>query len=234
MPAKKTDTFVVSPTNSRKVLGAFLRGAKTQLLIYDPKISDPEMVRILHERAKAGVEIKVIGSVAGRSGLDVQKLAGKRLHTRTIIRDRQQAFVGSQSLRTAELDFRREVGLILRDSKVVGKLIETFESDWTETGSKRAPRSTDQSDSDTADAPEEAGRAPMSVKDTNKAVQVLTKELSPLAASVKKAVRSAVAKVGDDVLGDKGVKDTMKKVVKKAVKEAVKEAVHDAQMKSDA
>jgi phosphatidylserine/phosphatidylglycerophosphate/cardiolipin synthase-like enzyme len=86
------------------VLATFLRGAKAQLLIYDPRISDKEMLRILHERAKAGVEIKIIGSVAGRAGLEAQKLAGRRLHTRTIIRDRRQAFVGSQSLRTAELD----------------------------------------------------------------------------------------------------------------------------------
>src|SRR4029077_6082916 len=145
VPAKRTDTFVVSPTNSRKVLGAFLRGAKTQLLIYDPKISDPEMLRILRDRAKAGVEIKIIWTVAGRAGFDVQKLGGTRLHTRTIIRDRQQAFVGSQSLRRAELDSRREVGLIVRDARVVRKLIETFERDWTSTSASKAlaaPRKT--------------------------------------------------------------------------------------------
>ena len=56
--APKTDTFVVSPANSRKVLDTFLRRAKTQLLIYDPKISDVAMLRLLQERAKAGVEIK--------------------------------------------------------------------------------------------------------------------------------------------------------------------------------
>jgi cardiolipin synthase A/B len=235
VPAKKTDTFVVSPTNSRKVLGTFLRGAKTQLLIYDPKISDPEMLRILRERVKAGVEIRVIGSVAGRADLDVQKLAGKRLHTRTIIRDRQQAFVGSQSLRTAELDFRREVGLIVRDSKVVSKLIETFESDWTETGSKKTSRRTDVSDKDAIAAAEKADEEAVTEQEAQKAVRALTKELSPLSNSVKKAVRTAVARVGDDVLSDKGVKDTMKKVVKKAVKDAVREAVHDAQTaKSDA
>ncbi len=138
VPARKTDTFVVSPTNSRKVLGAFLQGAKTQLLIYDPKISDPEMLRILHDRAKAGVEIKIIGTVAGRAGFDVQKLGGTRLHTRTIIRDRHQAFVGSQSLRRAELDSRREVGLIVRDAPVVRKLIDTFEGDWTSTSARKA------------------------------------------------------------------------------------------------
>ncbi len=74
----------------------------------------------------------------------------------------------------------------------------------------------------------------VSDKDAQKAVQILTKELDPLAVSVKKAVRVAVAKVGDAVLGDKDVKDTMKKVVKKAVKDAVKEAVKDAVSDADA
>jgi phosphatidylserine/phosphatidylglycerophosphate/cardiolipin synthase-like enzyme len=228
VPAKKTDTFVVSPMNSRRVLGAFLRGAKTQLLIYDPRISDTEMLRILHDRTKAGVEIKIIGTVAGRAGLDVQKLSGVRLHTRTIIRDRRQAFIGSQSLRRAELDSRREVGLIVRDAQVVKRLIDTFEGDWTSTSPRKAlaaPRETDSPGLQPTPAP---ATVAVSDKAAQKAVQILTKELDPLAVSVKKAVRIAVAKVGNAVLGDTDVKDTMKKVVKKAVKDAVKEAVKAA------
>jgi phosphatidylserine/phosphatidylglycerophosphate/cardiolipin synthase-like enzyme len=202
------------------------------LLIYDPKISDKEMLRILQERAKAGVEIKVIGSVAGHTQLEVQKLSGRRLHTRTIICDRHQAFVGSQSLRMAELDSRRELGLIVQDAKTVKKLIDTFESDWASAHAKNAP------------APAKESEAPMdgpaavsekeAEKEAEKAVQVLTKELDPLAISVKKAVRKAVAKAGEDVLHDKDVKNTMKKVVKKAVKEAVKEAVQEAQETQEA
>jgi len=222
--APKTETFVVSPANSRKVLGTFLKRAKKELLIYDPSISDKEMLRILQERAKAGVKIKVIGKVAGSVPFEVQKLNGTRLHTRTIVRDRHRAFVGSQSLRTAELDSRRELGLIIQDAKAVKKLVDTFEADWASTCEKKAPASAKESD-----APKDAPAA-VSEKEAEKAVQVLTKELDPLAVSVKKAVRKAVAKAGDDVLHDKGVKDTMKKVVKKAVKEAVKEAVQDAQV----
>ncbi len=217
----KTETFVVSPANSRKVLDSFLKRAKTQLLIYDPKISDKGMLRILHERAKAGVEIKVIGSVAGHAQFEVQKLAGTRLHTRTIIRDRRRAFVGSQSLRAEELDSRRELGLIVQDAKAVKTLIETFESDWTTKDKKTEAALPEPEDM--------AEPAAVSAKETAKAVRVFTKELDPLTVSVKKAVRKAVAKAGEDVLHDKDVKDTMKKVVKKAVKEAVKEAVQDAQ-----
>jgi cardiolipin synthase len=219
----KTETFVVSPANSRKALDAFLKGAKKQLLIYDPKISDKEMLRTLQARAKAGVEIRVIGSVARRTGIEGHKLANRRLHTRTIIRDGRQAFIGSQSLRTAELDARRELGLIVQDAKVVRALIDTFESDWIAPNAKQAPAPSNEAQAP-ADAPPAA-----SAQETEKAVQIFTKELDPLTASVKKAVRKAVAMAGDDVLRDKDVKDTMRKVVKKAVKAAVKEAVQDAE-----
>jgi len=124
------DTFVVSPTNSRQVISRFLKGAKKQLLIYDPKISDKKMIRILQDRAKAGVEIRIIGRIKERAKLSTRKLTKIWLHTRTIIRDRHEAFVGSQGLRLAELDFRREVGLIVREANVVKRLIGTFESDW--------------------------------------------------------------------------------------------------------
>lgn len=211
----KCDTFVVSPSNSRKVLEAFLKKAKKELLIYDPRISDKTMVRILQERAKAGVEIKVIGSIAGRNTAEVQGLKSGRLHTRTIIRDRREVFIGSQSLRPLELDARRELGLIVQDARTVKKIIDTFEADWdAEPARPVNPRKVKGVPTRKTKQREKAVRA----------VQVLTKELDPLASTVKQAVRRAVRKAGEDVLHDKGVKDTMKEVVKRAVKGAVKEA----------
>ena len=52
------------------------------------------------------------------------------LHTRTIIRDGRQAFIGSQSLRQLELDARREVGIIVRDRSVIASLLRVFKEDW--------------------------------------------------------------------------------------------------------
>jgi cardiolipin synthase A/B len=230
------DTFVVSPANSRKVFSDFLRRAKKQLLIYDPKISDKEMLRILQERAKAGVEVRIIGKVGGKYDFDSQKLSGQRLHTRTIIRDGRQAFIGSQSLRPAELDSRRELGLIINDTKAVKKLLETFESDWVPAGSKKRKAVPKEKKSHQEMADDDQKKDEISEqkqqkeddKQTEVAVKALKQELDPLADSVKKAVRKAVAKAGDEVLTDKSVKDTMKKVVKKAVKDAVKEAVQES------
>jgi len=230
------DTFVVSPANSRKALGGFLRRARTQLLIYDPKISDKEMLRILQDRAKAGVEIRIIGKVPGGCKLESQKLAKQRLHTRTIIRDRRQAFIGSQSLRPAELDSRRELGLIIHDAKAVRKLVDTFEADWVSVKpgeeSSESKKSKNQEEN-LAGAKEDAEKAEKALeaqteKQAELAVKTLKQELDPLASTVQKAVRKAVEKAGEDVLRDEDVKDTMKKVVKKAVKDAVKDAVHSA------
>jgi len=128
-------SFLVSPENSRAQLAEFLRGAKKQLLIYDVRITDNAMIRILKERAKAGVVIRMMGKLQKRD-LDamVEKFPGK-LHARAMIQDGRKAFIGSQSLRRLELDERREVGVIFTEPAVVKQLISVFESDWAETDS---------------------------------------------------------------------------------------------------
>jgi phosphatidylserine/phosphatidylglycerophosphate/cardiolipin synthase-like enzyme len=125
--------LVVSPDTSREMLARFLRGARRQLAIYDVKIQDPSMIKILEERSKKGVEIRVIGSMKGTSGsIEVRPLKKVRLHVRAIIRDGTRAFVGSMSLRKAELDLRREVGLLVTNPGVTRSLLRVFESDWDE------------------------------------------------------------------------------------------------------
>ena len=126
--------FVVSPVTARARLAAFLRGARKQLLVYDPELTDPTMIRILHERVSAGVSVRILGKLGKRgAGLTAEKFPGRRLHVRAIIRDGRQAFVGSQGLRKLELDGRREVGLIVKHPKVVARMAAIFEADWSDT-----------------------------------------------------------------------------------------------------
>ena len=133
------DRFVVSPENARDRLTALIKGARKQLLIYDPKISDPALLRILKARAKAGVEVRVIGKVAGAPGdVIAEKYPGKRLHVRAIVQDGRKLFLGSQSLRKLELDKRREVGVIVDDKKAILEVTRVFEADWALTPSGKA------------------------------------------------------------------------------------------------
>ena len=128
------DGFVVSPENAREQLAAFIKGARNQLVVWDPKLTDPQMLRMLRERVKAGVDVRILGKVGKRGGdLRVQKTENGRLHVRAMVRDSDAGFVGSQSLRALELDARREVGLIVRDQKVIKQMLEVFDEDWSKT-----------------------------------------------------------------------------------------------------
>jgi cardiolipin synthase A/B len=145
------DNLVVSPVNSRERLEALLKGARRELLIYDPKLSDPRMIRLIKERIKAGVAVRVLGRVA-KSGSDIPlaRLSGARLHVRAIIRDRGTAFIGSQSLKRLELDKRRELGIIVRDSKIAKQMAEVFAADWL----KASPKNIDRTDDISSEAGE--------------------------------------------------------------------------------
>ena len=130
-PYVPAGALLISPVNARAQLSAFISKAKTQLLIYDPKVSDPGIVKLLKERAKAGVDVRIMGKVTSRGrDLTHQKYPGYRLHVRAILRDSHDAFVGSQSLRRLELDKRREVGVFVSRAAIVKELIATFEADW--------------------------------------------------------------------------------------------------------
>ncbi len=207
------DTFVVSPANARKQLAAFIKEAKSELLIYDPKVSDPEMISVLADRAQAGVDIKIIGrTTLANARVKACKMTHLRLHTRTIIRDRQHAFVGSQSLRKAELDKRREAGVIFRDSKTVSRLANVFLDDWKVIGQSVQQYASPENNCAVAVAKEVA--------------KAVVGDLPPVAPVVDAAVRKAVDV--EPELDVKEIEDTVRRAVKQAVKEVVAKAVEDS------
>jgi cardiolipin synthase A/B len=123
--------FIISPINARERLTSFILGAEKQLLIYDGKLSDALIIRHLEALSASGIEIKVIGEMDRRAkGIEVKKIPDLHLHTQAIIRDRQQVFFGSQSLRKVELEERREIGLVTGDEEAVKSFFVIFELDW--------------------------------------------------------------------------------------------------------
>ncbi len=216
--APSLDRFVVSPENSRKQLSDFVKGAKKQLLIYDPEVADPAIIRLLQDRSKAGVEVRILGRMSRKSAkLEVKKLF-MRLHTRMIVRDGEDAFLGSQSLRTAELDARREVGLIFHEPKITARLIETFESDWKESQKAKA------ADQDVVpvDAP------PSSEKVGKKVAKAVVKDFPPVTPFLEVVVRELAGPKIDVHVNPEELEATVKEAVKNAIKDAVTDAVEQA------
>ncbi len=129
--------LVVSPENARAMLSAFISGARKELSIYDAKVQDPSMIKLLKERAAKGVKVRIIGNMKGKDDGIEERRPPMRLHVRAIVRDGTRAFVGSQSLRKDELENRREVGLIIHNPTVARKILQVFDADWADAGKGR-------------------------------------------------------------------------------------------------
>lgn len=204
--SSELENFVVSPVNARQLLSGFIEGAERELLIYDPEISDPRMVRLLRERVRAGTEVRIIGRVSkpSRSMAEHEHMR-IRFHTRTIIRDRRQAFIGSQSLREAELDNRRELGIIVHNHDIVHTLARVFEKDWA---NAEAPR----------------GKVQRSITQVNggakKVAKAIVREM-PLEPLVAKALKHALRGVPELPVG----RSTFEHRVEDALRQAVEDAV---------
>lgn len=202
--------FIVSPVNAREMLAKFVKGARKELLIYDPEISDREILRILQDRRKAGVEVRVIGKVTGNR-LPVRNLNDLHLHTRTILRDGKEAFLGSQSLRRLELDSRREIGIIFRNQSVVKALAKVFEKDWRG-----------------AEAEEEVAPKDLSLdKAASRKIKKVVSKSIPVTPVVKQVLK-AIQRKGNLELPPKEVEETVKIAVKEAVKDSVRDATKEA------
>jgi phosphatidylserine/phosphatidylglycerophosphate/cardiolipin synthase-like enzyme len=206
--------FIVSPVNARKELTAFIKGAKKELLIYDPMVSDAAMIRLLEERSASGVQVKILGKIGERrSSLDVHKLQKLRLHARAMIRDRKDAFIGSQSLRETELDSRREVGVIFQDQRVVHRLAAVFQQDR-----EQAERVQNKAEED------DQGQAAKAAKKVAKAV---TRDLQPVAPAIQEVIQEIAGDPSHLDLDPKEVEESVKAAVKEAVKEVVRDVVEE-------
>ena len=199
--------FLVSPLNARKEISAFIKGAKKELLVYDPKIGDKSMIGLLRQRQEAGVKVCIIGS-SSASGINIRQMGRLRLHARVIIRDAKDAFMGSQSLRAQELDARREIGVIFRDAKVVKTLRREFREDW------KAAEAIEAADNNARKIPLEKA-----AKKVAKAVA----DRIPVDPVVKKVVK-AIKKNGNEHMPEKQIETKVKTAVKSALGDKVREA----------
>jgi len=210
----RCDKLVVSPVNARKRLAAFLKGAKRELLIYDVDVADKQMLQILEERCQAGVKIQIIGHVGGNKYIIARTLRKMRLHTRMILRDGKQVFLGSQSLRRLELDARREIGVIINSPKIVSAMATIFHDDW-KASVPSGQRSARKRISALAD------------RTSKRVVKEVSKKLKPepVVKHVVKAIEAEANIAVDPSEAIEVLEGTLKKAVKKAAAKIVEEAV---------
>jgi phosphatidylserine/phosphatidylglycerophosphate/cardiolipin synthase-like enzyme len=141
--------IVLSPSNSRSQLRSLIASATKSLAIEVEFASDPELIALIGEKVKAGVDVTVMMSAQSKdrctggdinaderkafTDVGVQKVAFMKkltLHAKAIVVDGQRAYLGTENLSANSLDNNREMGIIVSDRRVIAKILDTIKKDW--------------------------------------------------------------------------------------------------------
>lgn len=141
--APEPGPLVISPFNSRAAVETLIASAEATLDVYAEVIRDDAVVRMLVERASAGVAVRVIvpdeispddADVYARlaaAGVAVRSIGFVYQHAKMILVDGGRALIGSINLTQTSMDDNREAGIVLDDPLGLGRLAAVFESDWS-------------------------------------------------------------------------------------------------------
>ncbi len=118
-PDAVTDRLIVGPERARRQITSLIEGARSRIRLIDPKLSDPDMLALLHARRAAGITVDVFGS---------KRLGDLKSHGKIMLIDDRLAVVGSLALAALSLDFRREVAIVVDEVECLAEVQRLFES----------------------------------------------------------------------------------------------------------
>lgn len=127
--------LVISPNNSRGKLTALISSAQKSLDIEMEVLTDKEIINLLSAKSKI-IPVRIILPDPKKvknsdiPGAEVKILANPYPHAKLIIADGERAYVGSVNLTTQSLDQNRELGILVSQSDIIGRLASTFNHDW--------------------------------------------------------------------------------------------------------
>jgi phosphatidylserine/phosphatidylglycerophosphate/cardiolipin synthase-like enzyme len=112
-PLPQGGRMIVGPECARTRLTALLQSARRSIRLIDAKVSDPAMLTLLRAREDEGITVDVRAE---------EGLGDLVPHGKLLIIDEETAVIGSISLTTLALEFRRELAVLVRDPRALGTL----------------------------------------------------------------------------------------------------------------
>ncbi|MGV8125281.1 MAG: phosphatidylserine/phosphatidylglycerophosphate/cardiolipin synthase family protein [Candidatus Xenobiia bacterium LiM19] len=143
-PADPSSELITSPGNARQQIGSLLKGANSSIYMEVKDLSDSEMAKILKEKAKSGIPVKVIIPEKKKqsdyqkklidemkaSGVQIEQLSFEPTSNNFIEIDREKAYVGSIQLSRDSMDQSRGFGCIATSQEMVNIGHKSFGEHW--------------------------------------------------------------------------------------------------------
>jgi cardiolipin synthase A/B len=145
-PSLSCTRLVVSPVNARARILELVANATRSLDVEAMYVTDDAVIEAIENAKSRGVEVRVLlndpshemgdssaaVSLLTQAGIPVRRSGTLFVHAKLLVVDGAHAFVGSENFSGSSLDSNREAGLIVSTpSADVGRIVSTFESDWT-------------------------------------------------------------------------------------------------------
>ena len=140
----RVSSLVVSDVNSRQKLLELLVTARESLEVQAEVMADKEIRRALTEAQRRGVRVRVVMSPPepeettygglvelSSAGVGVRLVTDPYIHAKSILVDRERAYVGSINFTATSMDQNRELGLITTTPAVIQQLEAAFNMDWS-------------------------------------------------------------------------------------------------------
>jgi cardiolipin synthase len=130
LPDAVTSRLIVGPERARQQFTALIAQARESISLMDAKLSDPELVALLHARRASGVNVQLV---------DAKQVGELKSHGKMMLLDNRTVVVGGLALSALSLGFRREVAIIVEDPGAVADVEQWFKTMLTMTAERRLP-----------------------------------------------------------------------------------------------
>lgn len=149
--------LVWSPDNSRRLIAAFIDGARHTLDVQHPKFVDATVIDRLSAAQDRGVRVRILCGgkhglspwdthdtfaslrILGRDQVKVRRQKQPKVHAKLMVADGARALMGSMNLDRSAFDLRRELGAVVHAPAIVERFQELFEHDWHKAEHWEAP-----------------------------------------------------------------------------------------------
>ena len=119
VPDLRSDRLIVGPEQARPRFTALLQQAHRSIRLIDSKLRDPAILALLKAKEAAGVAVEL---------RDREALGSLVPHGKLLIVDDVTAVIGSISLSTLALEFRREAAVVVSDGNGLQRLRNFWDS----------------------------------------------------------------------------------------------------------
>lgn len=137
------DSLVISPSYSKIKIQKLINSAKENIKIYIPYLKDKEILKLIKNKAKSWVKIKIIMADFGYKSftennpnykkyniLEVKEISTKvKMHSKAVLVDKKYLFIWSTNFSKSSLDQNREMWVLLKNKEIIVQFNKLFDSD---------------------------------------------------------------------------------------------------------